>query len=98
MKKATVTVALRAERRKKLSESQDDEMLDELKTMKQIMVEYQPRASFDENLFDTIVKRIDVVDNSTIRFKLLGDIELTETINKKARCKQRESKDNTVWI
>lgn len=89
---------LRTERRKKLSENQDDEMLDELKTLRQILDEYKPHAEFDEALFEIIVKRIEVVNNSQLCFKLLGDIELTETINRKARCKQREAQDNPVWV
>ena len=89
---------LRVERRKKLSENQDDEIIDELKTLKQLLSEYQPRAVFDKTLFDIIVKKIEVVNNSTIRFILLGDIELTETINRKVRCIQREQKDDTVRV
>lgn len=89
---------LRVERRKKLSENQDDEIIDELKTLKQLLSEYQPRADFDKTLFDIIVKKIEVVNNSTIRFILLGDIELTETINRKVRCIQREQKDDTVRV
>ena len=89
---------LRTERRKKLSENQDDEMLDELKTLKQILDEYKPHAEFDETLFEIIVKRIEVVNNSQLCFKLLGDIELTEAINRKARCKQRETQDNPIRV
>ena len=53
---------LRTERRKKLSENQDDEMLDELKTLRQILDEYKPHAEFDEALFEIIVKRIEEAD------------------------------------
>ena len=54
--------------------------------------------SKSKTLFDIIVKKIEVVNNSTIRFILLGDIELTETINRKVRCVQREQKDDTVRV
>lgn len=90
--------SLRTERRKKFSQSKDDEILDELKTLNQIIGEYQPSAVFDKTLFDVIVKRIEVTDNVTITFKLLGDIELSEKISEKARCKQREQKDNPVRV
>ena len=90
--------SLRTERRKKLSQSKDDEILDELKTLNQIIGEYQPSAVFDKTLFDVIVKRIEVTDNVTITFKLLGDIELSEKISEKARCKQREQKDNPIRV
>ena len=70
----------------------------ELKTLNQIIGEYQPSAVFDKTLFDVIVKRIEVTDNVTITFKLLGDIELSEKISEKARCKQREQKDNPVRV
>ena len=89
---------LRSQRRKILSENHDDEIIDELNSLDQIIDEYDLSAQFDKNLFDQIVKEITVVDNSTVRFKLLGDIELIETINEKARCKSREDKSDTVRL
>ena len=89
---------LRAKRRKKLSENPDDELLDELKALNHLIVEYEPSSQFDLNLFEQIVKRITVIDNSTIRFRLLGDIEFDEKINEKARCRSRENKSDTVRI
>ena len=81
-----------------MSENHDDEIFDELNSLNQIIDEYDLSAQFDKNLFDQIVKEITVVDNSTVRFKLLGDIELIETINEKARCKSREDKSDTVRL
>ena len=79
--------ALRTERRIKLYEDQDDRLLDELKRLTKLIEETKPTPVFNETLFEQIVKRIDVIDNATIRIKLLGDITITETIAEKARCR-----------
>lgn len=89
---------LRAQRRKTLSENPDDEMLDELKSLYRCLDECELSAEIDKVLFEQVIKRITVIDNSTIRFRLLGDIEFEETINEKARCKSREDKSNTLRI
>ena len=78
---------LRIERRKKLSEDEDDEMLEELKDLEETIAEFIPQADFDERLFEEIVEKIMVDDNSEITFKLIGGIELTEQITEKGRCK-----------
>ena len=78
---------LRIERRKKLSEDEDDEMLDDLRSLDEIMSEYIPTSTFNEELFGQIVESITVDDSTQITFKLLGGIELTEPINEKGRCK-----------
>lgn len=78
---------LRIQRRKKLSEDEDDELLDDLRSLDEIMSEYIPTTTFDEELFSQIVERITVDDSSKITFKLMGGIELTEEINERGRCK-----------
>ena len=78
---------LRIERRKKLTEDEDDELLDTLKELDGILEEYVPTAEFDNDLFEQIVQDITVNDNTQITFRLLGDIQLTEKINEKGRCK-----------
>ncbi len=78
---------LRKERRKKLSEDEDDELLNELRCLDEIMVEYIPTNTFNEEIFAQIVERIIVDDNTQITFKLIGGVELTEPINEKGRCK-----------
>lgn len=50
---------------------------------------YSPNPGFDESLFDMIVKKIEIIDNATIRFHLIGNMKLTETINLKVRCKYK---------
>ena len=78
---------LRIERRKKLTEDEDDELLDTIKELNGILEEYEPTTEFDNDLFEQIVQSITVNDNTQITFRLLGNIELTEEINEKGRCK-----------
>ena len=78
---------IRIERRKKLTEDEDDILLDTLKELNGILEEYEPTAEFDNDLFEQIVQDITVNDNTQITFRLLGDIQLTEKINEKGRCK-----------
>ena len=78
---------LRIERRKKLTEDEDDILLDTLKELNGILEEYESTAEFDNDLFEQIVQDITVNDNTQITFRLLGDIQLTEKINEKGRCK-----------
>ena len=78
---------LRIERRKKLTEDEDDELLYTLKELNGILEEYDPTTEFDNDLFEQIVQSITVNDNTQITFRLLGNIELTEEINEKGRCK-----------
>lgn len=78
---------LRIERRKKLQEDENDAMLDELKTLNEIIKEYEPNGQFDEGLFEQIVEKILVDDSSRLTFHLIGGLILTEEIKKKGRCK-----------
>ena len=71
--------ALRIERKKKLSEDEDEETLDELKTLDNILTEAEISCDFDKTLFEQIVESI-TVGNDTITFKLLGGIELKEKL------------------
>ena len=78
----------RADRKKLLSEDQENELMDEIKLLKTIIESSKPSPGFDADLFVKMVKKVYVIDNSTIKFKLLGDIEFTETIDERLRCKQ----------
>lgn len=84
---------LRSERKKELAENKDSGVLDEIKTLRALIDVIVPIPGFDSELFEQIVKKIYVIDNTTIRFKLIGDIELTERIDEKARCKQSWKKE-----
>lgn len=78
---------LRIERRKKLSEDEDDELLDELKNLDSILKDAEIDCNFDNELFEQTVTGITVKSNAELTFKLLGGIELTERIYEKGRCK-----------
>ena len=78
---------LRIERRKKLTEDENDMLLDALKTLNESIREYAPNGQFDEDLFEQIVEKIIVNDNSRLTFHLIGGLTLTEEIKKKGRCK-----------
>lgn len=77
---------LRIERRKKLSEDEDDELLDELKTLDGLLDETETEWEFNGELFEQIIVSITAKSNSELTFKLLGGIELTEKISEKGRC------------
>lgn len=78
---------LRIERRKKLSEDEDDDLLDELKALDKLLEETEKSCEFDNELFEQIVVNITAKSNSELTFKLLGEIELTEKICEKGRCR-----------
>lgn len=78
---------LRIERRKKLTEDENDMLLDALKTLNETIKEYEPNGQFDDDLFEQIVEKILVDDSSKITFHLIGGLTLTEEIKKKGRCK-----------
>ena len=80
--------ALRTERKKKLSENEADAQLDRLKELFALLDDYQPTYQFDEDLYRQIVDRVTVINNTALRFHLIGGIVLTEKIRKKWRCKQ----------
>lgn len=77
---------LRIERRKKLSEDEDDELLDELKTLDGLLDETETEWEFNGELFEQIIVSITAESNAVLTFKLLGGIELTEKISEKGRC------------
>lgn len=82
---------LRTKRRQKLSEDENDAWLDTLKSLNEILETYESGNNFDEELFGKIVVGITVNSNADITFKLIGDIELTEEIPLKGRCRRREN-------
>ena len=76
---------LRIERRQKLTEDEDDQLLATLKDLNGILDEYEPTVEFDNWLFDEIVESITVDSSEQLTFKLIGGITLTEQIPKKGR-------------
>lgn len=82
---------LRTKRRQKLSEDENDEWLDTLNHLNEILETSEPSNNFDEELFEKIVISITVKSNADLTFKLIGDIELTEEIPMKGRCRRLEN-------
>ena len=82
---------LRTKRRQKLSKDENDEWLDTLNHLNEILETYEPSNNFDKELFEKIVISITVKSNADLTFKLIGDIELTEEIPMKGRCRRREN-------
>ena len=89
---------LKSARRNKLNENKDDVLLDELKTLETIIENCKLNPEFENELFEQIIKKITVVNNAVIKFELLGNIELKETINEKARCVSRGKAGDSVRI
>lgn len=69
---------LRAKRRKVLAEDETDTMIDELRTLYNIISLTDTQISFDEHLFEKIVCSVKVLSNSELCFRLSGGLELTE--------------------
>lgn len=78
---------LRIERRKKLTEDENDVMLDALKNLNEIIEGYQPNGKFNEDLLAQIIEKIVVDDSTQLTFHLVGGLRLTEKIREKGRCK-----------
>ena len=74
---------LRIKRRMLLHENHNDDTLGELSDLNRLLIDYNPSAEFDNVLFRQAVKRVEVIDQMTVRFVLLGNIRFIETIAKK---------------
>lgn len=78
---------LRAERKKKLAEDDGDEKLDELKELYEILDDSEDTQNPITEIMEQIVEQITVENNTALTFRLLGGVELTESISEKGRCK-----------
>ena len=76
---------LRIERRQKLTEDENDQLLAPLNDLNGTLDEYEPTVEFDNGLFDEIVESIMVNSSEQLTFKLIGGIALTEQVPKKGR-------------
>ena len=79
---------LRIERRTKITDSDENEMLDELKMLNDILKEVEIGIDFDAELFEQTVDSITVDSNELLTFHLAGGISLPEKIREKGRCYQ----------
>lgn len=79
---------LRIERRAKITDSDENEMLDELKMLNDILKEVEIGIGFDAELFEQTVDSITVESSELLTFHLAGGISLPEKIREKGRCYQ----------
>lgn len=81
-----MVTALRAERRKLLAEDKNDEQIDHFKTLDAILAKHDEiLINFNEVLFTDIVTCITAASGTELHFKLIGGLELTETISRTER-------------
>ena len=73
-------------KRRAILQSEDDDTIDQLKELIRI-IEQSPdeQGGFDTVIFEQIVEKIIVDSQERIRFRLLGEVELTERIQGKGR-------------
>lgn len=71
---------LRVERRRILKESEEHELIENLKQLDTLLEAYNPTNEFDEELFGEIVESITLSSNTELNFTLLGGINITERI------------------
>ena len=76
------------ERRAKITDSDENEMLEELKMLNDILKEVEIGIDFDAELFEQTVDSITVDSNKLLTFHLAGGISLPEKIREKGRCYQ----------
>ena len=77
---------LRIERRTKVTDSDSDEELEELKTLNEILGKAEIGTDFNAELFRETVDSITVDSNEQLTFHLVGGITLPEKIREKGRC------------
>ena len=80
---------LRSDRKKKLAEAENDE-INILKELDETITDYAPNGKFDEDLFENIVEKVIPQSNKVLQFRLIGGVELVETIKEKGRCGSNE--------
>ena len=71
---------LRVERRRILHESEEHELIENLKHLDTLLKEYNPTNEFDEELFGEIVESITLSSNTELNFTLLGGINRKERV------------------
>ena len=77
---------LRIERRTKITDSDENEMLEELKMLNDILKKVEIGIGFDAEFFEQTVDSITVESNELLTFHLAGGISLPEKIREKGRC------------
>ncbi|MGN0498390.1 MAG: recombinase family protein [Acutalibacteraceae bacterium] len=82
--------ALRAERRQLLQEQDENSILSGLRRLNDLLMGIQnPLTEFDEDLFAYIVEEITVTTDTSLCFKLIGGLPITEAIPAQRRCRRK---------
>lgn len=71
---------LRVERRKILKESEEHELMENLKHFDTLLKEYVPSSDFDEELFGEVIEKITLISNCELNFTLLGGLNFKEMV------------------
>ncbi len=81
--------ALRTERRQLLKEQDENSTLSGLRRLNDLLMDMEnPIMEFDEDLFAYMVEEILVPTDTSLCFRLIGGLKLTETIPDRRRCKR----------
>ena len=89
---------LRIERRAKITDSDENEMLEELKMLNDILKEVEIGIGFDAELFEQTVDSITVESNERLTFHLAGGISLPEKTVRKDGATDNETTNRTAWL
>lgn len=82
--------ALRNERRQLLKEQDEDSVLSGLRRLNNILTHIEnPITEFDEELFGSMVEEITVPTETSLCFKLIGGLPITEIIPTQRRCRRK---------
>lgn len=78
---------LRSRRLKLLGENENEQMIDQLKMLKEALQDHpQAIVTFDEALFTAVVDRIRVCHDGTLIFELKGGLALKDRVEVKRKC------------
>lgn len=81
---------LRSKRRQLLKEQDENSILSGLRTLNDLLTNIEkPLTEFDENIFKNTVLEITVPTDTSVCFKLIGELMITETIPDRRRCKRQ---------
>lgn len=81
---------LRTERRQLLQEQDEDSTLSGLRRLNDVLIGIEaPITEFDEDLLRYMVEEITVPTDSSLCFKLIGGLPITEKIPDRRRCKRK---------
>lgn len=81
---------LRSERRQLLKEQDENSILSGLRTLNDLLSDIEsPITEFDEKIFESMVEEITFPTDTSVCFKLIGDLMITETIPDRRRCKRQ---------